>query len=147
MFNFLLAIALMIVPYIFWKKFDLTYILYLIFIFCTIILGDEFDFYYKISHWDSIMHFFSGFITSLLALSIIDNKLKGIYKIIFCISFSLAIGSVWEICEFAFDNLLNRNAMRTLGKCGLDAVSDSIKDLVLDLSGSLFILFNKKTYK
>ena len=143
----ILAVPLMIIPYFFLKKIDLAYILYLIFIFSTLILGDTFKFYEKVPYWDSIMHLLSGFVISLFAYKISDGKVTGIYRIILCITTSLSIGAIWEMCEFTFDSLLDNNAMRTLNKCGLNAVNDTIKDLVLDLIGSLFIIFYEKKYQ
>lgn len=143
MFYIIIALVLSFVPYLFWKKFDLPYILYLIFIFGTLILGDFFSFYEKIPFWDSIMHFFSGFVISLFAFKILGNNVQGIHKYIFCITITLSLGATWEMCEFTSDSLFNNNAMRTLGKTGLDAVKDTIKDLILDLLGSTIILFKK----
>lgn len=143
MFYIIIALFLSIGPYFFWKKFDLSYILYLIFIFGTLILGDFFLFYENVPFWDSIMHFFSGFIISLFTYKILGNNVQGIYKYIFCITITLSLGAIWEMCEFTSDSLFNSNAMRTLNKTGLDAVKDTIKDLILDLLGSTIILFKK----
>lgn len=143
MFYIIAAVFLCIAPLFFVKKINLPYILYLTFIFGTLVLGEAFSFYEKIPIWDSIMHFFGSFVISLISFKLLDNNVYGIYKYIFCITITLSIGSIWEMFEFSSDSLIGGDAMRTLGKIELDAVKDTIKDLFIDLLGSTIILFKK----
>ena len=43
------------------------YILYYIFLYCAVFLGEMFDFYYRFPHWDTLLHFFSGAMLDALA--------------------------------------------------------------------------------
>lgn len=144
MFYIIAALVFSFLPYLFWKKINLPYILYLIFIFGTLVLGEAFLLYEKIPIWDSVTHFFGGFVISLFSFKILGNKVTGIYKYIFCMTITLSLGTIWEMFEFLSDSLFGSNAMRTLDKIELDAIKDTIKDLFLDLLGSTIILCKKK---
>lgn len=56
------------------------YVVYVIFLYAAIFLGEVRDFYYKIPHWDTILHTFSGAGIGALGFSVVSllNKEKKI---------------------------------------------------------------------
>lgn len=122
------------------------YIMYYVFLYCAIFLGEVFDFYYVIPHWDILLHSFSGAMLSALGFMMVDLlnmnqrvsvELSPFFESVFAFCFALALGAIWEIYEFAGDALLGLNMQKTaladgtvlIGKA---ALSDTMEDLVVD---------------
>lgn len=153
----LLGIAVIHVPALFKRKFGLElpavlYIEYVIFLYCAIFLGEVRSFYYRIPHWDVILHCFSsvmagsfGFIVVALLNQDehITLSLSPVFVAIFAFCFAIAIGAVWEIYEFVFDGLLGLNMQKFILPdgtvlAGQDALRDTMEDLIVDCAGALF---------
>lgn len=122
------------------------YIAYYVFLFCAIFLGEVFDFYYVIPHWDIILHAFSGAMLSALGFIMVDllnaNQrvsvdLSPFFESIFAFCFALALGAIWEIYEFAGDMLLGLNMQKAYtangtALIGKEALLDTMEDMVVD---------------
>jgi len=81
------------------------HITFAVFLFCAIYLGEVFDFYFRIPHWDTMLHVFSGFALGAIGFSIIGlvNKsdsvpvsLSPAFVAIFAFCFAIALGALWE---------------------------------------------------
>lgn len=135
-------------------KFELPtvlYVLYMIFLYCSITLGEVRSFYYTIPHWDTFLHAFSSMMTGLfgyMLVTILNRderilvKLSPLFVAIFAFCFSVMIGSVWEVYEFSIDGLLGLNMQKhTLSDgtalVGHAALSDTMKDIIVDICGAL----------
>ena len=46
--------------------------MYLVFLYCAIFLGEVRDFYYRVPHWDTILHTFSGIMLGFFGFMVID---------------------------------------------------------------------------
>ena len=145
---------------------DTMTILYYLFLYCAIYLGEVRSFYTVVPHWDSILHSFSGAMLAVLGFILVDilNKSENIsvqlspfFVSLFAFSFALMVGALWEIYEFSFDALLGLNMQKTSLKgvqlIGKVAVQDTMKDLILDALSSLaiavlgyFVQHRKKEY-
>lgn len=127
------------------------YIMYLIFLYCAIFLGEIRDYYYHVPHWDSILHTFSSLMSGAFGFMVVDilNRdrhtsinLSPLFVSVFAFCFSISIGTLWEIYEFAFDGLLGLNMQKfrladgTL-LIGHEALTDTMKDIILDTLGAL----------
>ncbi len=126
------------------------YIIYILFIFGCIVLGEVFDLYNVIPTWDVILHIFSGLMLGLIGLSFVyllnkdDVKLSPIFIAIFIFCFAISIGVVWEIIEFTNDSIFAGNAQRYLAEnstalIGREALMDTMEDLIVDTIGALVI--------
>jgi hypothetical protein len=125
---------------------DVIVVLYYIFLYCAIFLGEIFDFYDRIPHWDTILHAFSGAMLGALGFALVDflNRDRGtrvslspFFVALFAFSFALAAGALWEIYEFSFDALLGLNMQKhTTAEgtvlVGAKALSDTMEDLIVD---------------
>lgn len=86
-------------------------VLLYIFIYAGIVLGSVYKLYDNFEMWDNILHYTSGILTSLIAYSLIyilgkKNNLSISLILIFCFSFSLMTGVIWEFIEFTCDNTI-----------------------------------------
>jgi len=125
-------------------------IFYLLFLYGAIYLGEVRSFYYKIPHWDVILHVFSGFMLGCLSFSLVAllNKsdrvplnLSPLFVAAFALFCSVTLGVVWEIYEFTFDGLLGLNMQKFMLAdgtilAGHDALRDTMEDLVVDMAGA-----------
>lgn len=174
--QYVLMLALLTAPIVLRKRFLLNIPLVLVvaiavFAFTALILGDGLDFYGKYPWWDSLLHMLSGVVLSFIALWVMHAVMPESYRIVFrnkyfmalyLLMFTLAVGGLWEICEYTFDDLFGTNtqqfmettssSMITLEDIplqGHEALRDTMTDLTLDFLGGLVIaiyvlVFHKK---
>jgi hypothetical protein len=128
-------------------------IMYTLFLFAAIYLGEVRDFYYEIPHWDTILHTFSGGMLGALGFSIIVllNKtdrvpinLSPSFIALFTLCFAVTLGVLWEIYEFTCDGFLGLNMQKFALKDGTllegrSALADTMKDLIVDTLGAFVI--------
>lgn len=128
-------------------------ILYTIFLYSAIYLGEVKSFYYNVSNWDNILHTFSGAMIGALGFSIVTllNKteevpmnLSPLFVVLFSFCFAVTLGVVWEFYEFTFDGLLGLNMQKFALENGTQligraALTDTMVDLFVDTVGALII--------
>ena len=135
----LLLIPLLLVS-LFIRKCDLKLeLVYLIFLFLAYVLGYGIDLYDRVYHYDSVVHFIFGFVSSIYAIPIfkfLNKRNIKFFKSIFIIIFTLALAGLWEIIEFLIDTIFNSNMQRDL--------FDTMKDIICALiSSSIYsIVYN-----
>lgn len=151
-----LGLVVMFLPTMIKKKFqiivpDIIYIMYLIFLYFAIYLGEVYSFYYLIPFWDSILHGFSGAMLGAIGFSIINIlnkekllmiKLSPLFVALFAFCFAVTLGVFWEIYEFTVDGLLGLNMQKFATQdgtllIGREALIDTMKDLITDVVGAL----------
>lgn len=124
--------------------------LYTVFLYCSIYLGEVRSFYYKIPHWDTILHTFSGGMLGTLGFSLITilNKtekvpvnLSPVFVAIFAFCFAVSLGTIWEFYEFSADGILMTNMQKFATETGeqlvgRNALMDTMKDLIVDSIGA-----------
>lgn len=129
------------------------YVMYYIFLYCAIILGEVFNFYYVIPHWDVILHFFSGAMLGALGFILVyqlnDSEkvsvsLSPAFIALFAFCFALTCGALWEIYEFVFDGLLGLNMQKFITASGEVLVGhaalwDTMTDVMVDALAALQI--------
>jgi hypothetical protein len=126
-------------------------VVYAVFLYCGIVLGEVHSFYYRIPQWDTILHTFSGVMLGALGYTLISflNKTDSIpmslspaFVAIFTFCFAVALGVLWEVYEFSIDSILHTNMQKfTLedggSLSGQAALRDTMKDLIVDSIGAL----------
>ena len=137
-------------------KFDIPnfiYIMYYIFLYCAIFLGEVLNFYYVIPHWDIILHFFSGAMLGALGFILVSQlndsemirvSLSPFFVALFAFCFALSCGAVWEVYEFVFDGLLGLNMQKFMTAAGEvlighNALHDTMTDIIVDALAALLI--------
>lgn len=146
-FILLLFIGYVILPFLLKVKPVLT-ILYLIFGFIAMFLGNMVHLFRTIYWFDSFSHFLWGILSSLMAIYILDklhmwNANNILFNLLFIFVFSLATSGLWEVCEFAIDNIIGGDMQRRA-----TGIFDTMKDIVVALLGNiLFLLWFYYEYK
>lgn len=152
----ILGIFAMLLPALLEHKMNLVIpsrmmIVYALFLFCAVYLGEVRNYYYVIPHWDNILHATSGGMLSALGFSfiILLNKtdrvpvnLSPIFICVFTFSFAVTLGVFWEIYEYTADGLLGLNMQKFALENGTQlvghaALTDTMQDMIID-SASAF---------
>lgn len=151
-----LGIFVIHIPSMLAKKFKFVvptflFVMYIIFLYCAIFLGEVRNFYYVIPHWDDILHCMSSMMTGffgLMTITILNRdenivvQLSPFFMALFAFTFSVTVGSLWEIYEYTFDGLLGLNMQKFITASGEvlvghAALSDTMKDITVDTCGAL----------
>ncbi|MGN1021723.1 MAG: hypothetical protein ACI4O7_15270 [Aristaeellaceae bacterium] len=154
----ILGLVVMLLPSVVNRRWSVPisrriYIMYYIFLYCAIFLGEVFDFYYVVPHWDIILHGFSGMMLSALGFILVDMlnrnaevrvSLSPFFESMFAFCFALALGAIWEIYEFSFDSLLGLNMQKAMtaegtALIGREALTDTMEDLIVDAAAALAV--------
>ncbi|MDR2796241.1 MAG: hypothetical protein LBB47_05985 [Spirochaetaceae bacterium] len=132
---------------------NFVYIFFVAFLYAAIILGEVHDFYYKVPHWDTLLHACSGVMLGAIGVSAIDilNNSKKVklnlsagFMALFSFFFAVALGAVWEIYEYSMDLFFGFNMQRYKMENGGQllgqlALYDTMKDLIVDVLGAAAI--------
>ncbi|NLY21644.1 MAG: hypothetical protein GXZ08_10250 [Tissierellia bacterium] len=133
---------------------DVMEIIYFIFLFCAIYLGEVRNFYYKIPYWDTILHLFSAMMLGALGFVLVsffnDNRIKNtnlspFFVSMFAFCFAATCGMIWEAYEYLADHILGTNMQKFMTAHGTvlsghAALGDTMKDIIVDLLGALFVV-------
>jgi hypothetical protein len=110
--------------------------LFTLFIYGALFLGEIRSFYTRFWWWDIILHAGSGlalgFIGFLILYSLYKNKkltLNPGLLAMFSFCFALTLGTIWEIFEFAMDNIFGLNMQK-------NGLRDTMWDLIIDATGA-----------
>ncbi len=148
------AIALSLAPSIIERNYRVTLPFELDFlitlsIFAHIFFGEQMHFYDRFWLWDKILHVYGSAVVSLLAFIIVytfhtTRKLRLTLPFIglFTVVFTLAVGGLWEIGEFAVDKFLGLNTQRGLDNTMWDIINDLIGGSLAALLGMLYVRYS-----
>lgn len=129
------------------------YAIFIIFLYAAIYLGEIRNFYYRIPHWDLILHGFSGLMLGALSFSVVvllnDTEkvkvsLSPAFVAVFAFCFAVAMGVLWEFYEFAVDGLLGLNMQKFALEDGQELVGraalvNTMGDLIVDAVGAMIM--------
>ena len=151
----LLGLAAMLLPSILTHKFNLIIpsymmVLYTVFLYCAIYLGEVRNFFYLVPKWDLILHTFSGAMLGALGFSVINIlnnteripvNLSPLFVAVFTFCFAVSLGALWEIYEFAIDGIFKQNMQKFAYEsgelmAGREALADTMWDLIVDSCGA-----------
>lgn len=114
------------------------------FIFLSLFLGSAGDFYYRFWWWDIVLHTGSGFllgIVGFIALYLLNHtdrlprELSPAFRCFFGVTFAVFLGVLWEIFEFAADQIAPYWNMQS----GETGVADTMWDLIVDTIGAVIV--------
>lgn len=162
-FNALMALVLLILtflPLVLEKAFkvdipSIMEIIFLVFSVLSFLLGEIGDFYIKFKWWDSMLHAMSGVLLGCVGFVLLNffNKNENFksfhlgpgFAALFVLCFTITCGTLWEVIEFIADTINGTNMQRFEdnitgeGFIGRAALFDTMKDLILDSIGGVFI--------
>ena len=124
----------------------------IIYVFSANYLGTINSFYDRFWWWDIVLHALSGVIIGTIGYLLIfvinrkfdkDIKLTPAMAAIFTFSFSLSLGSVWEIYEFLMDHIFGLFMQK-------GSLVDTMLDIIADAAGALIsslLAFRHEKYR
>lgn len=115
-----------------------------LFIFATLFLGEVLDFYRRVWWWDLALHASAGVLLGLLGFlfvylanenELVDLRMKPSFIALFAFCFSVTLGALWEIFEFAMDAIFGLDMQKA--KWGdASGLTDTMADLIVDALGA-----------
>ena len=116
-------------------------IFFLVFLFISQFLGEVMDFYETVPWWDKMAHIASSFMLTIVGYIIVymmtdhddpQKKINLTFASLFAYSFSLMIGSIWEVFEYFMDSVFGFNMQRS-------GLVDTMIDMIICVFASLVI--------
>jgi hypothetical protein len=118
-----------------------------IFVFGSLYLGEVRGFYERLWWWDLALHLGSGLLLGILGFLLVhvlnesdrvDLHMQPRFVALFAFVFAVALGALWEIFEFAMDQLYGANMQKPM--FGDDSgLTDTMWDLIVDSVGAATI--------
>jgi len=117
------------------------------FVFASIFLGEIHGYYAKYWWWDIALHTTSGFLLGTIGFLLvyllnendhIHMQMQPGFVALFAFMFALGIGTLWEIFEFAMDQLFGMNMQKPMLNDD-SGLTDTMYDLIVDAIGALVI--------
>ena len=136
------------------KLSDSTDFIIQLFIFACLFLGKMYYVYSILPWWDSFVHFISGILLGIGALLLLTIQVKDkvikqlspIFIATYAFLSSIAAAGLWEIWEFAGDQLFGLNSQG-------HSLIDTMVDICMGFSGAIiasiliYLYFKKKKFK
>lgn len=117
----------------------------IIFIYMSLFLGEVQDFYVRFWWWDMVLHASSGFLLGMTGFFLVyllnqdrkaDIHLTPGFIALFAFMFSQGLGSLWEIFEFAMDQVFGLNMQKSgLVDTMWDLIINAVAAAVISLLG------------
>lgn len=117
-----------------------------VFLFCTMILGEIYRFYERIPVWDNLLHLVSGFFFCAFGFALYadtsptrrDFPARGFHAA----TFSFSCAAVWELFEFTLDATFGTDMQKATWIYGaLDSgLCDTMTDMACGVVGALLYL-------
>ena len=120
-------------------------LLAILFVFAALFLGEFHSYYLRYWWWDIALHSISGLLLGIVGFLLvyvlneskrIDVHMRAGFVALFAFVFAVAVGTAWEIFEFAADRLLGTQMQKPMlgDPSGL---TDTMWDLIVDAIGAL----------
>ena len=147
LFVIIQASVIPFIPYFLEKRFSIhtPYLLrtsFILFMFCTLILGEIADLYNTFWWWDIVLHSVSsagitviGFILMTVIYRDRDLKSAPLLTSFLVFSFSMSLAVLWEVYEFTIDFFFETETAMQINN------TDTMTDLIVAIIGSLVVCF------
>jgi hypothetical protein len=117
------------------------------FVFASLFLGEFHSYYERFWWWDIALHSSSGLLLGIVGFLLvyvlnenrrIDLHMRPGFVALFAFAFAVTVGALWEIFEFAADQLFGLQMQKPMlgDPSGL---TDTMWDLIVDTLGAAFI--------
>jgi uncharacterized membrane protein YjdF len=122
-------------------------VLALVFVYASLFLGEVMNYYERFWWWDIALHASSGLLLGIVGFLLVyvlnendqvDLHMQPRFVALFAFLFAVAVGALWEIFEFAMDQLFGLNMQKPMfgDPSGL---TDTMWDLIVDTLGAAAI--------
>lgn len=122
-------------------------LLAVLFVFAALFLGEMQSYYEKLWWWDIALHTSSGLLFGILGFLLVyvlnanehaDLHMRPRFVALFAFTFAVAVGTLWEIFEFAMDQIFGTNMQKAMlgDPSGL---TDTMWDMIVNALGALAV--------
>lgn len=147
-----LIILILLAPVLFKKKLDLIipvefHMVSVVFIFASLYLGEVQSFYHKLWWWDIILHTTAGLLMGMLGFLLVfilnesrrvDLHMTAGFIAFFAFTFAVTIGTVWEVFEFAMDQLFDLQMQKPMFR-DHSGLTDTMWDIIVNAAGAFVV--------
>lgn len=122
-------------------------LLAILFVFASLFLGEFHSYYERFWWWDIVLHSTSGLLLGLVGFLLvyvlnasrrINLHMRPGFVALFAFTFALSVGALWEIFEFAADQLLGLQMQKPM-RGDPSGLTDTMWDLIVDSLGAALI--------
>lgn len=122
-------------------------ILAILFVFATLFLGEVRDYYERIAWWDLALHGTAGLLLGLLGFLIVyvlnesrhvQLQMRPLFVALFAFAFAIAIGTMWEIFEFAMDQAFGLTMQKPMHG-DPSGLTDTMWDMIVNAAGAAIV--------
>ena len=124
-------------------------LLFTLMVFLHAFMGEVLDLYSKFELFDKALHLYGGVVIAMLGFLVVytlhyTRKVRLSLPLVgfFTISFTMAVGAMWEIGEFTVDKLFNTRAQNSLDDTMFDMIVDLIGGVVVSVLGMVYVRFS-----
>jgi hypothetical protein len=151
----IVAVVISLVPAIVERNYRITLPFELDFlltfsIFIHTFLGEGMEFYERFWFLDKSLHFFTSAVIGLIAFVTVytlyyTRKLPITIPLVgfITVMFTMGVGGLWEIGEYAADNLFGKTTQGGLDDTMLDMIYDLIGGVIVSLLGMLYVRYSR----
>lgn len=139
-------IIVTLLPLVLGRRFDVRIppefeFLAVVFVYASLFLGEVHGYYLRYWWWDAVLHTGSGFLLGVLGFLLVyilnespnaDVHMRPRFVALFAFMFAVGMGALWEIFEFAMDQLFGMNMQKS-------GIVDTMWDLIVDSIGAAVI--------
>lgn len=151
-FLVVMIMSVAISPIIFHHRLPVTFppefhILAITFIFASLFMGEVWQFYARVWWWDIALHTTSGLLFGIFGFLLvyalnedrhIDLYMKPHFVAFFAFLFAIAVGTIWEIFEFAMDRTFGMNMQKPMWN-DPTGLTDTMWDMIVNVIGAFII--------
>ena len=122
-------------------------VLAVIFVFAALFLGEIQSYYERIWWWDIALHTSSGLLMGVLGFLLVyvlneservDVHMRPRFVAMFAFLFAVAVGTLWEIFEFAMDQTIGSNMQKAMFD-DPSGLTDTMWDVIVNMVGALAV--------
>ncbi len=119
-------------------------------IFLHTFMGEGLEFYQRYWLWDKFLHIFTSAVIGLIAFLIVytlhyTRKLPITIPLVgfITVMFSMAVGGLWEIGEFAVDGFFGKATQNGLNDTMWDMINDLIGGVIIAVLGMIYVKYSR----
>ena len=127
-----------------------------VFVFATLFLGETLNYYQRFEWWDIVLHAFSGLLLGVFGFLLVyvlnENRrveltLRPRFVALFAFLFAVAVGTLWEIFEFAVDQFLGQSMQSGgLSDTMWDLIADTVSAAAISVFGWWYLLRPERSF-
>lgn len=122
-------------------------VLAILFVFAALFLGEIQSYYERFWWWDIALHTSSGLLMGVLGFLLVyvlneseraDVHMRPRFVAMFAFLFAVTVGTLWEIFEFAMDQLVGSNMQKPMFD-DPSGLTDTMWDVIVNMLGALAV--------